>query len=413
MPLSKKDKRRFFYGNLMVAVFFGMDGLTYGVFMTAGIFFNYILAEYGWLRASMSGAYTVAYVMMGSAAVFGGRLSDRLGPRLVSVIACTAFALGHILMYWLNDLWQLYLSYGLIGGSIGAISVVLMSVIARWFIKKRGRMTGIAKVGTGLGIFAMPFLVNFLLSLYDWREAYLILGMAALVTMVPLSFVLRRDPSVANQVPDDDRESAAYNAISGNEGLSFGEAVRTWQLWLLGATFATNMLCMQVTTIHIVPHAISMGIQPELAAVLISIIGLTSILGRLAVGFTGDRIGNRRALVLCILVLVIAFSWLQAAGSLWMLYGFAILYGINHGGMVTVISPVVAEIFGTRSQGVLLGTVMFISQTAGAVGPFFAGYIFDVTGGYQTAFMVMLALAVLGLVLSTTLRPIRKTCAGN
>ena len=74
MPLSKKDKRRFFYGNLMVAVFFGMDGLTYGVFMTAGIFFNYILAEYGWLRASMSGAYTVAYVLMGSAASVHERL---------------------------------------------------------------------------------------------------------------------------------------------------------------------------------------------------------------------------------------------------------------------------------------------------------------------------------------------------
>lgn len=407
MAVSKTDKPRFFYGNLMVAVFFGIDGFTYGTFMTAGIFFNYILADFGWLRANMSGAYTVAYVMMGVMSILGGHLSDRLGPRLIAAIFCFFFALGHALMYWLNDLWQLYLSYGLIGGAIGAISVVLLSMIARWFIRKRGRMTAIAKVGTGLGIFTMPLLASFLISSYGWRTAYLILGVIALTATIPLSMLLRRDPSQANQSPDNDWR-AAGSAISGNEGLTFHEAIHTWQLWLIGATFATNMICMQVTTIHLVPHAISLGVPDNLAATLISIFGITSVAGRLAVGFIGDRVGTRKALVMSLMLLVIAFSWMQAADTLGMLYVFAILYGLNHGSMVTVMSPVVAEIFGTRSQGVLLGAVMFISQITGAVGPFFAGYIFDVTGSYHTAFTILLALAISGLVLSAILKPIRK-----
>ena len=125
-------------------------------------------------------------------------------------------------------------------------------------------------------------------------------------------------------------------------------------------------------------------------------------------GFAGDRIGNRRAVTICLLVLVAGLIWVQFAQELWMLYLFVALYGFNHGGIITVISPAVAELFGTRAQGSLLGIVVSIGITISALGPLLAGYIFDVTGGYNLAFLIMLALASIGLVLSIILKPIKK-----
>ena len=124
-------------------------------------------------------------------------------------------------------------------------------------------------------------------------------------------------------------------------------------------------------------------------------------------GFAGDRIGNRRAMFICLLVSVSALVWVQFADELWKLYVFVALHGFNHGGIVTIISPLVAELFGTRSQGTLLGIVTFIGITISALGPFMAGYVFDIYGGYQPAFLILLGFAVTGLILSLLLRPIK------
>jgi MFS family permease len=124
-------------------------------------------------------------------------------------------------------------------------------------------------------------------------------------------------------------------------------------------------------------------------------------------GGTGDRVGNRRALVICFLVAIAALSWLQLAKEPWALFLFAAIYGFSHGGFFALVSPLIAEIFGTVSHGAIFGTLLFISQIGGAVGPTVTGRIFDVTHSYQLAFLILLAVSIIGFILSILLQPIK------
>ena len=122
-------------------------------------------------------------------------------------------------------------------------------------------------------------------------------------------------------------------------------------------------------------------------------------------GTTADRIGSRRAFVICFIVLLVALVWLQGAARPWMLFLFALVYGFAHGGFYTVLSPTIAELFGIRAHGVIFGLVYFCGTLGGAIGPVVAGKTFDVLRSYNSAFLLLIGLAALGLVLVLALRP--------
>jgi len=161
----------------------------------------------------------------------------------------------------------------------------------------------------------------------------------------------------------------------------------------------------QAVIVHIVPHATDLGISALIAANILAIIGGLSIVGRVGMGSAGDRIGNKPALGVCFIVMLVAFIWLLGAKELWMLYLFAAAYGFGYGGLGAVTSPIVAELFGLRAHGAILGVVIFIQLIGCAVGPLLTGRIFDVTGSYQGAFFIFVALSVTGLILTSLLRP--------
>jgi MFS family permease len=177
--------------------------------------------------------------------------------------------------------------------------------------------------------------------------------------------------------------------------------------------YLTILFCTQTVLVHIIPHCVDLGVSAAKAAAVAATIGGVSMLGRLTMGFAGDRIGNKRAMAACFLILVAALSWLQLAKELWMLYLFAAVYGFSHGGFFALISPVVAGLFGTRSQGILLGIVICSGTFGGAIGPFLTGAIFDTTGSYRLAFLVLLTLAIIGLVLTMLLKPRAKSDQGG
>ncbi|MFW6150642.1 MAG: MFS transporter, partial [Chloroflexota bacterium] len=135
-------------------------------------------------------------------------------------------------------------------------------------------------------------------------------------------------------------------------------------------------------------------------------LGGISIAGRFVVGTGTDKIGGRRALVGCFVFLVAGLLWLQFAREAWMLYLFAVLNGFAHGGFFTVISPTIAELFGLRAHGAIFGIIVFTGTIGSALGPLFAGYMFDLTQTYDIVFKVLAASAVVGLGLSLFVRPV-------
>jgi MFS family permease len=156
--------------------------------------------------------------------------------------------------------------------------------------------------------------------------------------------------------------------------------------------------------VHIVAHATDIGIDQIKSAGVLSTIGGVSIVGRLSIGTAIDRIGNTRSMIICFTLLIASFLWLLVAGEIWMLVLFAVLYGFAHGGIFTVLSPLVAELFGIESHGVLFGTVAFSLTIGGAIGPVVAGHIFDIARSYQSVFLILVGVGIAGLSLTLFLQ---------
>ncbi len=247
-----------------------------------------------------------------------------------------------------------------------------------------------------------------LINAYGWRNTFIILGVICLVVVPPLAQFLRRDPSQKGLSPYGATEQAddINNSLDG--GITLGEALRNKQYWTVCIVFFIMWYCANSLMLHIVPYATGIGISPVRAASLMSIIGGVSIIGRLAVGSAGDRMGNIRTMTFCFISLIISVLWLLPATQLWQLYLFAVAYGFTHGGFFTLISPLIADLFGTKAHGTLFGFSSFISTIGGAIGPLIAGRIFDVSGSYSLVFWIVIGFAGVGLLLSLLLKPIEK-----
>lgn len=398
---------KFRYGHLIAAACFSIQAIGIGTYIAFGVFFNPLMAEFGWSRALISGASSAAFFLMGLFGMVVGRLNDRIGPRQLMTVTAVFLGVGHMLMARIETVWQLYLFYGLIFGiGLSSIDVIALTTIARWFEHKRGMMTGIVKVGTGAGQFTLPLLASVLIAAYGWRLAYVALGAGALLLLVGIAQVLRRDPGPQFSTPAPGATQTALPPRWAAASLTLDQAAHTLQLWTLCLVNLTVVFCLMSILVHIVPHARDIGVSPARSAGVLSTIGGVSMVGRFLTGMSIDRIGSKRAMVVCFGMLIAGLLWLQVAANTWMLYLFAGVYGLAHGGFFTAISPIVAEFFGIGSHGALFGLVAFFGTAGGAFGPILAGYVYDVTGSYALYFWLITALTAVALGLILSLKPI-------
>ena len=407
-------KEKYFYGYNIIAAGFIIQAICVGTAVAYGVFFKEFQDEFGWSRATISGASSLGHLVIGVAGILAGRLNDRIGPRILIVASGTLLGLGYLFMSFLQAPWQLYLLYGvIIGVGTSTTDIITLSTVARWFIKFRGMMSGIVKVGTGFGQLVIPLVAAALIAAYGWRNAYIIIGMVLLVVLVTVAQVLRRDPQGMDLLPDNgNHEPKGSRAVSTDPGVALRDAIRTKQLWLMCMAWFAVLFCLLTVIVHIVPHAIDLGLPQATAAGVLSTIGGVSMLGRFGMGVVSDKIGGKRSLIISITLLLFGLIWLQVARDPWKLFLFAAINGFAHGGLYTILSLILAELFGTKSHGVLFGIVLFSGHVGGAIGPLTAGRIFDVTGSYQIVFFMLSGLAALGLVLVSLLRPLRDIVMG-
>lgn len=398
----------YFYGYTIVAAGFLIQGIGVGSYIAYGVFFPSLLDAFGWSRTTISGASSMAFLLMGFLGILAGILNDRFAPRIIMTVTGVFLGFSYLLLSRMSAVWQLYLFFGLVTGiGLSGIDVIPLTTTSRWFAARRGVMTGLVKVGTGAGQLIMPFLAGWCITRLGWRSAYGVIGLIVLVFILGAGQLLRRDPAQMGQVPDGIGNPQDGAGTLPESGLSFAEALRNetfWMLWVLNLLAVASMFVIMV---HIVPHASDLGVATLQAAGILSTIGGVSMLGRLSVGLAIDKIGSRKCMQICLVILIASFSWLQMVRDVWMLYTFAVIYGIAHGGIFTVISPIVAELFGITSHGALFGVVVFGGTVGGAIGPVLAGLVFDLTRSYHLIFMTLIGLASVSLVLALLLRPAR------
>jgi MFS family permease len=232
----------------------------------------------------------------------------------------------------------------------------------------------------------------------------IVLGIIAGVITIPLSQLTRKDPAEMKLKPYGEAEDTEVSKTGNwNEGLSITETLRTLPFWLFGTIEFLWLLCQQTVTIHIVSQATDKGISELIAAGILSMLGAVTIAGMLSMGFISDRLGARKALFLSLGLGTLALVWFFFAESIWAFYLFAIAFGFALGATKPLDMLVTAELFGVKSLGIILGAILLCGTMGGAVGPAFAGYMFDITGNYNVVLITLVIISTIATVLALVL----------
>ena len=269
-------------------------------------------------------------------------------------------------------------------------------------------MSGIIVAGPAFGIMVMPLVSSLLITSYGWRASYIIMGSVVLVVLVIAAFFLRRDPGEMGLLPYGADEAKTDDLDLQEVGFSLREAVCTRQFWLLSLLSFLALFLMNIVVVHIVIHATGLGIPATAAAGILSVAAGVSIPGRIIVGGIADKIGNLRTLVACYILGSVAFLVLMVAGELWLLYLFAVIFGLGWWASSAIMAPITAELFGLKSMGTVFACINFATAVGGAIGPVLVGYMFDVTGSYQLAFIMCIVVTIIAIITTISLKPIRK-----
>jgi len=397
-----------FYGYVVVAAGTIAMALVFSVHYAFGVFFKPLSAEFHWTRATTSGAFSLVWLMQGLLSIVMGGSTDRFGPRAVLSIGAVLIGGGYLLTSQTHALWQLYLFYGiLVGAGLGSTFVPLTSTTARWFSERRGMMTGIVTSGVGIGALVGPIAANWLVSNYNWRRSYVVLGALVLVGVLIAAQFLRLDPASMRRRSFGAGGHASRESYTQPDGygLTLAECACTVQFWIVSVVFFCYGYTWTAILLHLSPHATDLGFSTTSAARMVAVIGGASIVGKVLLGIAADRIGNKMVYLISFALMIVALLWLTVLVHEASFYAFALMFGLAYGGLATAHSPLVAWLFGIRKHGLIFG-VCFNSFTLGcAVGPIMAGHIFDETHSYKLAFLICSAMCSIGLLMTLALKP--------
>ena len=400
---------RFFQSYAVVIAALLIMMVSWGIYYSFGIFFKPILLEFGWTRAMTSGAFSFSWLMSGFVGIFMGGLTDKYGPRVVLSICGVLAGVGYLMMSQISEFWQLYLFYGVLIGAGTSTFTSLTSTIARLYDERRTIMTGIVTVGIGVGSLIVPPMANQIILSHDWRTSFVVLGVVTLVVMiVSAQFLQGHSTKMAQKIQYPRKEAVQISIpLEDTRVFTLRDAVATRQFWIILAMFFCLGFSVLTAQVHLVPYATDVNISPTTAANILAAIGGSSIIGRVVLGGVGDKIGNRRAIIIGFILLAVPLFCLAFARETWMLFMIAIVFGIGYGDCVASETPLVASVFGLKSIGILIGFVATAFTIGAALGPVVAAYIFDVTESYQAAFILTAVVGAIGLVVTITLSPIR------
>ena len=420
--------RRPFYGWIIVGVSFLIGFTESGVFQNIlSIFMKPMVDEFGWSRASVTGAIAFGSLSGGLLSLAVGPILDRHGPRMVTFWGILLLSLGLSAMMFASHIWQLYLFFGV--GRMVAIGVLSLSVsvsIANWFVRFRGRAMGITKIGDRFGSALLPLMVQFLILALGWRMAWGALGAVVfLMSGIPALVFLRHRPEDMGLWPDgappasdkggtihpSDRPAAS--ADDSEPVWTRAQATRTKAFWVL--TFLNSLIPFAQGGInfHIYPFLTDQGFSQTTAVWILTTFAVSGMAGSAAWGILTERfpiqrlltanvIGN--GLIFLLLYWAVQFKFDGALGTA-TIFLLAALHGIFHGGRNPMMSVIWANFFGRRSLGSIysLGNPFYF--TANAIGPVFAGLFFDLFGSYAFPFYFFVVIFLISGVITLRMQP--------
>jgi len=381
-----------FYGWLVVAAAFVITFVGFGSAYTFSSFLESLQYEFGASRGSVSLVFSLAGFLYFIFGIVSAPLADRYGVKVLSAIGMILVGAGLILAGQAQSVIQVYIAYSIgIGLGVGSAYVPALGAVQRWFVRRRGFASGLAVSGIGVGTLVLPPFATWLISYVGWRNAYTTLGIIAIVLGVLAALLMEDDPARRGQQPDGAHSAPASQVHSPQSGMSVGQAIRTRRFIKLYLASLIGALGVFVPFVHLTPFAIDHGVSATIAVWLLGVIGIGSTVSRFFLGGIADRMGREWFLVVMYIGMAASFAIWAISSSFYPLALFAIVFGLFYGGWVAILPAVVADMFGARQAGRIIG-VLYTSVAIGTlIGPSAAGFTYDVSHSYLIPIAVSVA----------------------
>ena len=413
---GKTRKRPIFYGWWLLgagAVVMVMQGGLYAYGFSA--FFVPLAAALGTSRGVLSLAFSFTRLESSLLGPIEGFLIDRFGPRGIMYIGFAVFGLSFFLFSRVNSLLGFYLVFPIIalGASMSGFLPVVTAV-NNWFSRRRGFATGISSAGVNVGGMLVA-LVAIAITTYGWRTTAVMIAVAIWVLGFPMAAMMRHRPQQYGYLPDGD-EPVEETVPSGEGGPSESDgaeesstddapdftpiqALKTPAFWFIASAHGFSLFIVGSVSIHQIPLLVDVGISFETSASILAFMTFVAMLGRVAGGYLGDKLGRKLVLVVCFCLMSVGVVVLATAQTVPQAMLYAVLYGLGYGARAPILIALRGEFFGPRN----FATIMGLSQPVMVIGSFFgpiaAGFAYDVQGSYRMVFTIIAAVNLIGAVL--------------
>ncbi len=348
-----------------------------------------LLAELGVERGPLKFGDTIQLLVSGALAPVGGWLADRYGVRPVMLAGALLLSGALYGFSTVDSLADVYLMRALMGAALaGAGLVICVTIVSRWFVSKRGLALGLMLSGTSLGNAVIPQINAALIAEHGWREAFTIICVIPLLLLPIILFVVKEWPDrIGLQALGAEAARAGVDPrlLSGYE---FGDAIRSPNFWLIGtAAFCTFYSILGLSN-NLFLHMSDLGAGPAQAARAYFPLFVMGLIGKIAAGALADQLPRKAVFGGC-LALMFVGAGLLATLDPKLVMPALYLFGLGWGGNYTMLQGLVADVFGARSLGKILGGITVLDATGGALGPWVTGTLFDLSHSYRSAFLVM------------------------
>jgi MFS family permease len=370
---------------VVLAGFFGvMVSFAAIVPYTFGLFLKPLTANFGWHREATSAGFSIAALTVAAASPGLGFLLDRFKPRRIILPCILVFSAAYCSLALLTPhLPHFYLTFfviGLVGN--GTAYIGYSRAISTWFNRRRGFALSIMLAGSALGAMLLPVLAQFVITHLGWRAAYLTLGLLALAVGFPLTAIFVRERPAAQQ----DEE------VSTELGEPVAKALATPAFWIIAATVCLYAISVNGAIAHLSALLTDRGVTAAGAAWSVSIIGATSLVGRLLTGLFLDRFFGPRVSQIMLLTTVLGIVLLSVANSLTAGLVAAGLIGFSMGSEGDITPYLLGRYFGLKRFSTLYALTWTTYAVGGATGPILVGRVFDTMGSYRPITIQLLAL---------------------
>jgi MFS family permease len=369
---------------------------------TFGVLFKPILDELGGDRSTLALAATLSLLVNAVSQPALGTLVDRFGPRRVILASMVLMTVGTAVASRVGGPWQFIALYGVViaVGYTGCGILPVSIHVSRWFPGERGFVSAVAASGFSLGQVTLTQVAAWAAATMGWRPTYVLLAAVLAVAVVVFHFTLRDAPAVAATSSGEGAHRPGLPAATPRS-LDRRAALRTVAFWGLtvgqmGCGFTDFLM-----TTHLAAYATDLGMAPAVAANALSLLGAANVLGILVAGSVATRIGTRLALVLTYGVRAAALFYLPFVREPCQLYLFAAMFGATFFTTAPLSSTLVGQLFGPAHHGAIFGAANLFHHSAGALGSYAGGLVFDLTGSYRPIFLVA-ALVVVGSACATS-----------